>query len=211
VNIAGIEAQEFVELAGALGGAEGVHALELNLSCPNVAAGGMSLGVEPAPARELVRAVRAATDLPLLVKLPPLTHLLADVSQAVEEAGADAVTLVNTLPAMAVDVETREPRLGAVTGGLSGPGLRPVALAAVWKVWSRTTIPVVGVGGIMQPDHALQFFLCGASAVQIGTGLFSDPLLPVRVLDKLRTYCERHGVARVGELVGALRLPDSTP
>jgi dihydroorotate dehydrogenase (NAD+) catalytic subunit len=207
VNVAGVEAAEFVEVAGALDVEEGVHALELNLSCPNVAAGGMALGVDPAPAREIVQAVRAAVNKPLLVKLPPHTHLLVEVAEAVADAGADALTLVNTLPAMSVDVATRLPRLGAVTGGLSGPALRPVALAAVWKVHQRVRIPIVGVGGILEPQHAIEFILCGAAAVQVGTGLFRDPLLPMRIVDTLVEYCAARGVASVRDLVGTLRTP----
>jgi dihydroorotate dehydrogenase (NAD+) catalytic subunit len=205
VNVAGTEAREFAEVAAALDKAEGVHALELNLSCPNVAAGGMALGVDPSPARGVVRAVRATTDKPLLVKLPPHTHLLVEVAEAVRDAGADALTLVNTLPAMAVDVATGLPRLGAVTGGLSGPALRPVALAVVWKVHRSLEIPIVGVGGILEPCHAIEFLLCGAMAVQVGTGLFRDPLLPLRILEALGAYCADRGISSVRDIVGTLK------
>jgi dihydroorotate dehydrogenase (NAD+) catalytic subunit len=208
VNAAGVTKDEFVELATVLGRTDGVHALELNLSCPNVAAGGMSLGVDPGTASSVVAAVRAATELPLLVKLPPQTHLLADIAAAVHAEGADAVTLVNTLPAMDVDPIARRPRLGNVTGGLSGPALRPVALAAVWRARRRCEVPIVGVGGITSSLHAVAFLLCGASAVQIGTGLFGDPLLPVRVLEGIEGYCAEQSVRRVADLVGSLRLPE---
>lgn len=205
VNVFGETVDEYCRVAEALSAAEGVAGLELNISCPNVKAGGIVFGSAPKPAAELTAAVRARTKLPLWVKLSPNVGDIAEMAKAVEGAGADAVSLINTLRGMAIDVETRRPKLKMVTGGLSGPAIRPVAVRMVYEVARAVKVPVVGMGGIMTPEDALEFILAGATAVQVGTGLFVDPMTPVRVIEGIERYLERQGAESVRELVGEMR------
>jgi len=183
-----------------------VAAYEVNISCPNVDEGGMAFGTSCAPAAAVTAAVRAVTKRPLIVKLSPNVTDITEIARAVEDAGADAVSLVNTLLGMAIDAETRRPRLARVVGGLSGPAIKPVALRMVWQVARAVAVPVIGVGGIMTGEDAVEFLLAGASAVQVGTANFVDPTSTMRVLDGLTEYCVRHGVARVSDLIGALEV-----
>ena len=184
-----------------------VAGLEINASCPHVKSGGIEFGQDPKLLAELVRRVRAATSGPLLVKLSPNVTRIADMARVCEAEGADGVSLINAVQAMEVDIEARRPVLSNVLGGLSGPAIRPIALRMVWQVAQAVQIPVCGIGGITSAEDAVKFMLCGASAVQVGTGNYLDPTLAGRVVEGLEAYCRRHGVARVADLVGGLERP----
>lgn len=204
-NICGSSLEEYAELARILDGAEGVHGIEINISCPNVAEGGIEFGRDPDLAARATEAVRRGTRLPVVPKLSPSAPDLAAVARRVRDAGADAVSLINTIPAMSVDVETRRPRLANIVGGLSGPAVRPIAVRMVWEVFRGAPgLPVIGMGGIAGAEDALEFFLAGASAVQIGTMNFVDPGVWRRTLDDLRAYCLRHRLPALRRLTGAL-------
>ena len=202
VNLAGDSVEEFAELAALLDEAPGVAGVELNVSCPNVAVGGMIFGCDPDLAAEVTAAVRAATTLPVIVKLTPNVADIVPVARAVVDAGADALSCINTLPGMAIDVRRRRPVLGNVTGGLSGPAIKPVALRLVYQVARAVDVPVIGVGGIAGLDDALEFFLAGASAVQLGTATFVDPGAMLRIVDGLGEWLVREGFASLTEIVG---------
>jgi len=205
VNAYGASPGEFADLAGRLDRLEGVAALEVNISCPNVAAGGIHFGVAPEPAAEVTRAVREETSLPVIVKLSPEAADLVAVAEAVVGAGADALSLVNTFRGMSIDVETRRPRLGAVVGGLSGPAIRPIAVRMVFEVSRAVDAPVIGIGGVACLDDALELMLAGASAVQVGTASYSDPTTAVRIVDDLERYCLERSLSP-SDLVGAVEL-----
>lgn len=204
VNLYGEAVEEFAELARRLTEAGGVAALELNVSCPNVKAGGMAFGCAPGPVGEITAAVRAVTDLPVWVKLTPNVTDPVGIARAAEAAGADALCLINTLLGMAIDARARRPRLANVYGGLSGPAIKPVALRMVHQVSRAVAIPVVGLGGIVTGEDAAEFLLAGAAAVQVGTANFLDPAACVRVAAELEAFCVAQGVAAVAELVGGL-------
>ena len=211
-NICGSSFDEYAELARLLDDAEGVSAIEINISCPNVAEGGIEFGCDPDLAARATEVVRRGTTLPVIPKLSPSAADLGAVARRVREAGADAVSLINTIPAMAVDPETRRPRLANVVGGLSGPAIRPIAVRMVWEVFRGAPgLPIIGMGGITGAAEVVEFFLAGASAVQIGTMNFVDPGIWRRTLDGLGDYCRRHRVASLSDLTGALDLPDSAP
>jgi dihydroorotate dehydrogenase (NAD+) catalytic subunit len=201
-NIAGFTGEEFVALAERLDGS-GVAGLEMNISCPNVKAGGMALGTDPCLAASVVAAVVQATSLPVIVKLTPNVTDIVGLARAVVNAGAAALSLINTLLGMAIDVETGRPALGNVTGGLSGPAIRPVAVRAVWQVAQSVDVPIIGMGGICTGRDALEFILAGASAVAVGSALFHDPLAAMKVIGELEHYCDRKGIADWRLLVGA--------
>lgn len=205
VNVAGFSVDEYVAVVSRLDGKEGIDAFELNVSCPNVKDGVM-FGSDPDLTHKLVSGVRGETDLPLFVKLSPNTDRILQVASSAVEAGADGLSLINTLYAMGIDVEQRKPLLGNVTGGLSGPAIRPVAVYYVYLVSGNVKVPVIGMGGIMSWRDALEFILAGASAVQVGTALFTDPRAPLAIVDGLRAYCEKHGIERIADLVGKLEL-----
>ena len=205
VNIAGETVDEYAELARRLDEVAGVAGLEVNISCPNVAAGGLAFGVDAHAAAAVTRAVRRATTLPVLVKLSPNVADIVPIARAVVDEGADALTLINTVRGLAMDVERRRPVLARAIGGLSGPAIRPIALAMVYEVAGAVDVPIVGLGGITSAHDALEFFLAGASAVQVGTACFVDPQAPLRVLEGLQAWMEREGVAGLGEIVGAGR------
>jgi dihydroorotate dehydrogenase (NAD+) catalytic subunit len=204
VNICGSTLEEYVELARILSDAEGVAALELNISCPNIKEGGITFGCSLTGTFDVVSAVRKVTRLPVVPKLTPNVTDVASFARASEEAGADAVSLVNTFLALAIDVETRRPRLSNVLGGLSGPAIRPIAVRMVYECRQVVRIPIIGMGGIMRTEDALEFIIAGASAVQVGTANFVDPFIWPKLIDGLRDYMRRHGVARVADLVGTL-------
>lgn len=206
VNIAGHDVDEYVKLAGALDAVEGVAAIEVNVSCPNVTRGGIEFGRDPAVLTELVRAVRAATRLPLIVKLSPNVSDIVSLAAAALEAGADILSLINTLLGMAIDARQRRPRLANVTGGLSGPAIKPVALRMVWQVWQALRPPIIGMGGIMTGEDAAEFMLAGAAAVAVGTASFVDPTSASRVAVEVEEFCRTQGIARVSELTGALQV-----
>jgi len=206
VSIAGETLEEYEELAGRLDGAEGVDALEVNISCPNVRRGGMLFGADPDMAFEVLSAVRGATRMPVIAKLTPHASDVVAVAKAAREAGVDAISLINTLVGMAVDVEARRPKLGNVTGGLSGPAIRPVAVALVWKVASAVPLPVIGIGGISSPEDAIEFLIAGAKAVQVGTATFFEPCTALWVVDGIAEYMKRHEFRSVEELSGSLEV-----
>ncbi|MDB4894016.1 MAG: dihydroorotate dehydrogenase catalytic subunit [Firmicutes bacterium] len=204
VNIVGRTVAEYVAVARRLEGS-GVAAVELNISCPNVKEGGLAFGTSLKGAAEVTAAVRKATSLPLMVKLSPNVTNIVDFAKAVEDAGADAVTLINTLLGMSVDIRKRKPVLGNLFGGLSGPGVKPVALRMVWQVAGAVKIPVVGIGGIMTGADAVEFLMAGARAVQVGTACFVNPRAPIDVINGIAAFMAETGVSRVADLVGAAR------
>lgn len=204
VNVFGEELREYAEIAERLSAAEGVRGLELNISCPNVKAGGIMFGSDPKTAAALVREVRARTRLPLWVKLSPNVGDIAELARAVEDAGADALSLINTVRGMAIDVERKKPVLAAGMGGLSGPAIRPLAVRMVFEAARAVKIPVVGMGGIMNARDALEFILAGACAVQVGTASFVDPSAPIKIVRGIESWLSEHGLDSVAELIGAL-------
>lgn len=202
-NIAGHDVNEFVEMARRLGAQEGLAGLELNISCPNVS-GGVDFGTDPTLAFEVIKKVRDVTELPIVAKLTPNVTDIVAVARAAADAGADAVSLVNTYQGMAIDWKRRRPVLGNVTGGLSGPAIKPLALCATWKVASRVDVPVIGIGGISSIEDVMEFLVAGASAVQIGTASFFDPGLASRLVEELDAILASEGVESVGEVTGTL-------
>lgn len=204
VNICGTTLDEYVELARILSDADGVAALELNISCPNIKEGGITFGCSLNGTFDVVSAVRKVTRLPIVPKLTPNVTDVSSFARAAEQAGADAVSLVNTFLAMAIDVETRRPKLSNIVGGLSGPAIRPIAVRMVYECRQAITIPIIGMGGIADARDAIEFMIAGASAVQVGTASFVDPFIWPKLLDGIRSYMERHHVARVADLVGTV-------
>jgi len=205
VNIAGETVEEYAQIARELDGVAGISGLEVNISCPNVRAGGAEFGVDPASAASVTAAVRAATSLPVMVKLTPNTSHIARIALAVAEAGADAISLINTLKGMAIDINQRCPVLGSVTGGLSGPAIKPVALAMVYEVAGAVEIPVVGGGGIASGIDAVAFIMAGASAVQVGTASFTNPRAALDVLQGIEQFMKQEGIDDINEIIGAAR------
>ena len=205
VNIAGETVDDYVQLAKALDGVAGVSGLEVNISCPNIGAGCIEFGAEPTLAAEVTAAVRSATTLPLMVKLTPNTGQIARVAQAVADAGADAISLINTLKGMAIDIAKRKSLLGNRTGGLSGPAIKPVALAMVYEVAGVVKVPVVGCGGIMTATDAIEFLMAGASAIQVGTATFSNPRAPLDILEGIEAFMKKEGMKSLKGLVGITR------
>ncbi len=204
VNICGSSIGEYAELARILSQVDGVAALELNISCPNIKEGGIQFGCNLTSTHEVVSAVRRATHLPIIPKLTPNVTSVSSFARAAEEAGADAVSLVNTFLALVIDVESRRPMLSNVMGGLSGPAIRPIAVRMVYECASQIRIPVIGMGGISSARDVLEFMIAGASAVQVGTANFVDPFIWPKLLSGITDYLERHGIARISDLVGTL-------
>jgi len=204
INICGSTLDEYVELARILSNAEGVHALELNISCPNIKEGGITFGCSLHGTFDVVSAVKKVTHLPVIPKLTPNVTDVASIAKAAEEAGADAVSLVNTFLAMAIDIETRRPKLSNVVGGLSGPAIRPIAVRMVYECRRAVRIPVIGMGGIASAEDALEFIIAGATAVQIGTANFVDPFIWPKLLHGITEYMERHQLSRIADLVGSI-------
>lgn len=204
VNVSGSSVDTYVECAEKIAELERIPAIELNISCPNVKQGGMAFGVTCGGAAEVVRAVRKAYPKTLIVKLSPNVTDITEIARAVEAEGADAVSLINTMLGMAIDAERRKPLLSTVTGGLSGPCVKPVALRMVWQTFKAVNIPIIGLGGISSWKDAVEFMLAGATAIQIGTYNFVDPTVSIKVIEGLNDYCERHGFKSVSELTGAL-------
>ena len=204
VNVSGSSPEDYAECAARVDALEGIPAIELNISCPNVRDGGMAFGVTCAGAESVVRAVRERYHKTLIVKLSPNVTNIAEIARAVEAAGADSVSLINTLMGMAVDIEKRKKVLSIGTGGLSGPCVKPVALRMVYQVAKAVKIPVIGLGGIMTAEDALEFLMCGATAIEIGTANFIDPAVTMKVRDGINDWLDRHGVADVNEIIGAI-------
>ena len=211
VNVCGDTVEEYAEVARVLDDAPGVHGLEVNISCPNVKKGGMAFGGDPVMTHEVVGAVRRATRLPVIPKLSPNVADITVFARAAEDAGADALSCINTLLGLAVDVETRRPRLAFGTGGLSGPAIRPIAVRMAWQAARAVKIPVIGIGGVSCGADALEFLIAGCRAVQIGTANFVDPGLYDRLNGEIEEYLGRHGLADVNEVVGTLRYPGMEP
>jgi dihydroorotate dehydrogenase (NAD+) catalytic subunit len=204
VNICGTTLDEYVEVARILSDAEGVHALELNISCPNIKEGGIQFGCSLPGTHDVVGAVRKVTRLPLIPKLTPNVTDVASFARAAEEAGADAISLVNTFLAMAIDIHTRQPKLTNVVGGLSGPAIRPIAVRMVYECRRAVKIPIIGMGGIATADDVIEFMIAGANAVQVGTMNFVDPFIWTKLMDGIHAYMARHGIARLQDIVGTV-------
>ena len=207
VNVSGSQVEDYIATAERINALERIPAIELNISCPNVKEGGMAFGVTCAGAASVVRAVRAVYDKTLIVKLSPNVTDITEIARAVEAEGADAVSMINTLLGMAIDAERRRPVLSTVTGGLSGPAVKPIALRMVWQTAQAIKLPIIGMGGIATASDAIEFLLAGASAIEVGTYNFVDPTATVKIVDGIEDYMRRHGFASVSDLVGALQLP----
>lgn len=204
VNVSGSCPEDYAECAARINELDNIPAIELNISCPNVKAGGMAFGVTTEGASLVVKAVREAYKKPLIVKLSPNVTSISDIALAVQDAGADAVSLINTLMGMVIDIEKRKPILSIATGGMSGPAVRPVAVRCVWQVAKAVNIPVVGLGGIMNAHDAIEFLLAGASAIEIGTANFIDPTVTVKVAQGINDWLDQHGCKSVTEIIGQL-------
>ena len=204
VNVSGSSIEEYCETAAKIDALDKIPAIELNISCPNVKKGGMGFGTDPKMAAQVVSEVRKVYHKTLIVKLTPNVTSIADIAKAVEEAGADSVSLINTMLGMAVDVERRRPVLSTITGGLSGPAVKPVAVRMVWQVAKAVKIPVIGLGGIASANDALEFLMAGATAVQIGTANFLDPTVTVKVVDGLQDYLNRHNIKDIHDIIGII-------
>lgn len=204
VNVAGESVEDFVEIARRLDEVPGVHALELNVSCPNVRDGGMIFGIQAHMVARIVREVKGVTSLPVIAKLSPNVTDIVEIALAAQEAGANAIALINALWGMAIDVDTRRPKLGNITGGLTGPAIRPVAVRMVWQVAQAVQVPVIGIGGIVTADDALEMIIAGASAVQVGTGNFIRPKAAVEIIKGLQDYLRQHGITDVNQLKGTV-------
>ncbi|MFC1511154.1 dihydroorotate dehydrogenase [Candidatus Margulisiibacteriota bacterium] len=205
VNIAGDSAKDYAELAKILNKQPLVKGLEINISCPNVTKGGMFFCFDPNATNALVKTVRSQTSLPLIVKLSPNVTDIAVIAKEAEDAGADAISLINTVQGMAIDIETRKSRLGTPTGGLSGPAIKPIALRMVWQCAQVVKIPIIGIGGIMTGNDAIEFFLAGASAVQVGTANFVDTQAPIRIAEEIEAYLTSHKIKHYKELISSCR------
>ena len=206
VNVSGSAVEDYVATAERINALENIPAIELNISCPNVKQGGMAFGVTAKGAEEVVSAVRKAYDKTLIVKLSPNVTDITEIARAAEAAGADSVSLINTLLGMAIDAERRRPVLSTVTGGMSGPAVKPIALRMVWQVAKAVGIPVVGLGGITNATDAIEFLLAGASAIEVGTANFMDPAVTGKIVDGINEYLDRHGFASVRDIIGALEV-----
>lgn len=211
VNVCGDSVEEYAEVTRVLDGAPGVAGVEINISCPNVKKGGIAFGGDPRLTREVVSGVRKATRLPVIPKLSPNVADIGAFAQVCEEAGADALSCINTILALAIDVETRRPRLAFGTGGLSGPAIRPIAVRMAWQAARAVRIPVIGIGGISTAQDALEFLIAGCRAVQVGTANFVDVGVYERILAGLRDYLARHGLDDVNAVVGTLEFPGTQP
>ncbi len=206
VNILGESADEYGEIAAILDGASGIDGIEVNISCPNVCKGGIVFGADPDEAFAITRKVRSSTRLPVIVKLSPNVTDIVAIARAVEAGGADCVSLINTLRGMAINIEKREPELYNVTGGLSGPAIKPVALRMVWEVANGVSVPVIGIGGIMNHRDALEFLIAGARAVQVGTANFINPAATVEIIEGIEKFLSENGIERIGEIIGSLKV-----
>lgn len=207
VNVVGNAVEDFAEVIERLDDPSGVSGYELNVSCPNVKAGGLEFGADRVVLRSLIERARAATRKPIVIKLSPTLSDLAGTAQVVAEAGADAITLTNTLPGLVIDTETRRPRIGFGSGGVSGPPLLPVGVLATWRVSRVVTLPIIGLGGVSRGEHALQYIMAGATLVGVGTASMVDPRAPERIVTELSRWCQRHGVTSLGTVRGTLEWP----
>ena len=207
VNVSGSQVEDYIETAEKINALESIPAIELNISCPNVKEGGMAFGVTCAGAASVVRAVRAVYDKTLIVKLSPNVTDITEIARAVEAEGADSISMINTLLGMAIDAEKRRPVLSTITGGLSGPAVKPIALRMVWQTAQAVKVPIIGMGGIASAADAIEFLLAGASAVEVGTYNFVDPSVTTQIVDGIEDYMRRHGFTDIQDLIGALQIP----
>lgn len=207
VNVSGSQIEDYIETAEKINALERIPAIELNISCPNVKEGGMAFGVTCAGAASVVRAVRAVYDKTLIVKLSPNVTDITEIARAVEAEGADSISMINTLLGMAIDAEKRRPVLSTITGGLSGPAVKPIALRMVWQTAQAVKVPIIGMGGIASATDAIEFLLAGASAVEVGTYNFVDPSVTTQIVDGIEDYMHRHGFTDIQDLIGALQIP----
>ena len=207
VNVSGSQVEDYIETAEKINDLERIPAIELNISCPNVKEGGMAFGVTCAGAASVVRAVRAVYDKTLIVKLSPNVTDITEIARAVEAEGADSISMINTLLGMAIDAEKRRPVLSTITGGLSGPAVKPIALRMVWQTAQAVKVPIIGMGGIASAKDAIEFLLAGASAVEVGTYNFVDPSVTTQIVDGIEDYMRRHGFTDIQDLIGALQIP----
>ncbi len=205
-NVNGSTIEEYIELTEKIDELKNIAAIELNISCPNVKEGGMAFGISCPSAEAVTREVRKVCTKPLIVKLSPNVTDVTEIAKAVEGQGADSVSLVNTFLGMAIDAEKQIPLLSTITGGLSGPAIKPIALRMVWQVYNAVKIPVIGMGGIMNATDAIEFMLAGASAIQVGTAIFKDPFIPLKIIDGIEDYMNRHKIDSVTEIIGALKV-----
>jgi len=208
VNIFGFTVEEYAILAEKLDNV-GIDALEINVSCPNIEAGGKSFGTDPEMVSKITKAVREKTNLPLFVKLPPQVTDIVILAKAAVSSGADGVSLINSFPAMAIDIHTRKPKLGNVTGGLSGPCLKPIALKMVWEVVKTLSIPVMGIGGIMTAEDALEYLIAGAKAIQIGTANFLNPFTAIEVTEGIKNYLKNYNLKDINNLINSLKVEEN--
>ena len=208
VNVSGSTIEEYVEVAERINELDKIPAIELNISCPNVKLGGMAFGTVPAVSTDVTAAVRKVYKKVLMVKLSPNVTSITEMARAVEDGGADVITLINTLLGMAIDAEKRRPMLATITGGLSGPAIKPIALRMVWQVYHAIKIPIIGLGGIMNAIDAIEFMLAGASAVQVGTANFLDPCISLKIVDGMEAYLQHHSIDAVKKLIGQLNSPE---
>ena len=204
VNVSGSQVEDYIETAEKINALEDIPAIELNISCPNVKEGGMAFGVTCAGASSVVRAVRAVYDKTLIVKLSPNVTDITEIARAVEAEGADSISMINTLLGMAIDAEKRRPILSTITGGLSGPAVKPIALRMVWQTSQAVKVPIIGMGGIASATDAIEFLLAGASAVEVGTYNFVDPAVTTQIIDGIEDYMLRHGITDIQDLIGVL-------
>ena len=207
VNVSGSQVEDYIETAETINALERIPAIELNISCPNVKEGGMAFGVTCAGAASVVRAVRAVYDKTLIVKLSPNVTDITEIARAVEAEGADSISMINTLLGMAIDAEKRRPVLSTITGGLSGPAVKPIALRMVWQTAQTVKVPIIGMGGIASATDAIEFLLAGASAVEVGTYNFVDPSVTTQIVNGIEGYMRRHGFTDIQDLIGALQIP----
>lgn len=207
VNVSGSQVEDYIETAEKINALEGIPAIELTISCPNVKEGGMAFGVTCAGAASVVRAVRAVYDKTLIVKLSPNVTDITEIARAVEAEGADSISMINTLLGMAINAEKRRPVLSTITGGLSGPAVKPIALRMVWQTAQAVKVPIIGMGGIASATDAIEFLLAGASAVEVGTYNFVDPSVTTQIVDGIEDYMHRHGFTDIQDLIGALQIP----
>ena len=207
VNVSGSQVEDYIETAEKINALERIPAIELNISCPNVKEGGMAFGVTCAGAASVVRAVRAVYDKTLIVKLSPNVTDITEIARAVEAEGADSISMINTLLGMAIDAEKRRPVLSTITGGLSGPAVKPIALRMVWQTAQTVKVPIIGMGGIASATDAIEFLLAGASAVEVGTYNFVDPSVTTQIVDGIEDYMRRYGFTDIQDLIGALQIP----
>ena len=205
VNVSGSTLEEYVEVAEKINELDNIPGIELNISCPNVKYGGMAFGTVPATATEVTRAVRDVYRKVLMMKLSPNVTSITEMAKAVVDGGADAITLINTLLGMGINAEKRTPILSTITGGLSGPAIKPVALRMTWQVYKSVNVPIIGMGGIMNATDAIEFMLAGASAVQVGTANFIDPFVSLKIIEGIEQYLDRHNISSVKELIGGLQ------